>query len=62
MDYTNPREALQLKVENCQLKRQLIEIQTMYLGLQLKNVDADLERARAELAGFEKQMEEALTN
>lgn len=61
MEYTNPKEVLQLKVENAQLKRQLCEIQTMYLGLQLRNVDAELEAARKALSEFEETMAESLT-
>lgn len=59
MDYTNPREALQLKLEVATLKKQLIDIQQMYLGLQGKINEGELAKAQKELADFEKLMEEA---
>lgn len=57
--YTNPREALQLKLEVATLKKQLIDIQQMYLGLQGKINEGELAKAQQELADFEKLMEEA---
>lgn len=48
----NLLDSLNLALENAELKKQLIEIQGRYLGLQLQSVEAQIAKAKKDIEDF----------